>query len=55
MILFTILLVLFIIFAVVTLVSAIAAGAGFLIVYGDAIVFGLIIWLIVRIINRKKK
>lgn len=55
MILFTILLVLTVVFAVITLVSAIIAGAGFFAAFGDIIVFGLIIWLIIKIINRKKK
>lgn len=54
MILFTILLVLSIVFAVITQVSAIVARASFFVVYGDIIVFGLIIWLIIKIIRRKK-
>lgn len=54
MILFTILLAAVIIIAVGTLISAIAAGLGFLAVFGDLIVFGLIVWLIVKIFRKKK-
>lgn len=55
MILFTILLVLSIIGVITTLVYAFTAGISFIITFGDLIVFALIVLLIVKIINRKKK
>lgn len=55
MILFTILLVLSIIGAVMTLVYALTAGISFIVTFGDLIVFALIVLLIVKIIMRKKK
>lgn len=55
MILFTILLVALIAIAVLTLISAIIAGGSLIAVFGDLIVFGLIVWLIIKIFNRKKK
>ena len=36
-------------------VSAIVAGIGFTAVFGDLIVFGLIIWLIIKIFRKKKE
>lgn len=55
MILFTILLATIIAIAVIGLVCAIVSGAGFIVVFGDIFVFGLIIYLIVKIFRRKKK
>lgn len=54
MILFTILLSTVIAIAVITLISAIIAGLGFAAVFGDVIVFGLIVWLIIKIFRKKK-
>lgn len=54
MILFTILLALAIIAAVATIFCAVAAGVSFIAVFGDLIVFGLIVWLIVKIFRKKK-
>ena len=55
MILFTILLILIIAIAVISLIAAIIAGVSFVAVFGDAIVFGLIVWLIIKIFKKKKK
>ena len=55
MILLTILLALVIVIGLVSLVSAIVAGAGFVIAFGDVAVFCLIAWLIIKLIRRKKK
>ena len=54
MIIFTILLVALLAAAIVSVVSAIIAGTGFLVVFGDLITFGLIIWVIVKLFRRKK-
>lgn len=55
MILFTILLATIIAAAVVGLICAVVGGVSFIVAFGDVFVFGLIIYLIVKIINRKKK
>lgn len=55
MILFTIILSLIITIAVVALITAIIAGGSLIMVFGDLIVFGLIVWLIIKIFRRKKK
>lgn len=55
MILFTIILSLIITIAVVALIAAIIAGGSLIMVFGDLIVFGLIVWLIIKIFRRKKK
>ena len=55
MITFIILLSLVVSLAVAALVSAIVAGIGFTAVFGDLIVFGLIIWLIIKIFGKKKE
>ena len=54
MILFAILLVTLIVIAAFILISAIAAGCGIITVFGDVIVFALLVWLIVKIFRRKK-
>lgn len=54
MILFTILLALVIIAAVATIFCTVAAGLSFITVFSDLIVFGLIVWLIVKIFRKKK-
>ena len=55
MITFIILLSLVVSLAVAALVSAIVAGIGFTAVFGGLIVFGLIIWLIIKIFRKKKE
>lgn len=55
MITFIILLVALIAIAVIGLFAAIAAGNWFIIVFGDFIVFGLIVWLIITIVKRLRK
>lgn len=55
MILFTIILSLIITIAVVAPITAIIAGGSLIMVFGDLIVFGLIVWLIIKIFRRKKK
>lgn len=55
MIIFTILLATIIAAAVVGLVCTIVGGVSFIVAFGDIFVFGLIVWLIVKIIRRKKK
>lgn len=54
MILFTILLITLIVAAVIALTAAIIAGGSFIAVFGDVIVFVLLIWLIVKIFRREK-
>lgn len=55
MILFIILLSVIIAIAITALIAAIVAGGSLFMVFGDVIVFGLIIWLIIKIFRRKKK
>ena len=55
MITFIILLSLIVALAVAVLVSTIVAGISFTAVFGDLIVFGLIIWLIIKIFRKKKE
>ena len=55
MILFTIMLGVIITIAVIGLLAAIIAGGSLIAVFGDVIVFGLIVWLIIKIFRRKKK
>lgn len=54
MILFTILLAIIIAAAVIGLVVTIVSGASFIVAFGDVFVFGLIVWLIIKIFKRKK-
>lgn len=55
MILFTVLLISLI--GLLTILAAIifAGGVGFITVFGDVIVFGLVVWLIVTLISKIKK
>ena len=48
MILTIIFLIAFVVMAIVTVVSAIIGGLGFAVIFGDVIVFGLIIYWIVK-------
>lgn len=52
MITFIILLIAIIVIAVASLFGAIFAGSWLIAVFGDFIVFGLIVWLIIKIIKR---
>ena len=54
MILFTILLVALLAVAAVMLVTTILVGGSFVVVFGDAMVFALLVWLIIKIFERKK-
>ena len=54
MILFTILLSLAIAIAMVAAIVSVIAGGSIIAIFGDFIVFGLIIWLIVKIFRKKK-
>lgn len=55
MITLTILLAAIIVIAVIGLATAIIAGGGLILVFCDVIVFGLIVWFIIKILRRKKK
>lgn len=54
MILFTILLGTLIVFAIAALISAIIGGISLAVAFGDIIVFGLIVWLVIKIFRKKK-
>ena len=54
MIIFTILLIAALILAAVTAIAILIGGAGVAIVFGDLIVFGLIVWAIIRLFRRRK-
>lgn len=54
MIIFTVLLSVLLAVAIVATIIALAAGVGFVAVFGDLIVFGLIVALIVKLFKRKK-
>lgn len=55
MILFTILLTVVITIAVIVLTLASIASAGVIAVFGDLLMFGLIVWLIIKFFRRNKK
>lgn len=55
MIMFTILLIAAIIVAIVAAYVFIICGAGFFAIFGDSIVFGLIIALLFKLFRRKKR
>jgi Na+-driven multidrug efflux pump len=55
MILFTILLIVLAVLAVILLVSTGVIGAAAAIVFGDLIVFGIIMWAIIRRLFKKKR
>lgn len=54
MITLTILLTLIIAIAIAVLIGAIISGVGLIAVFGDVIVFGLIVWWVIKILRRKK-
>ena len=55
MILFTTLLGLFILLAIILLTTTLIGGAGFIAIFGDVIVCGCIIGLIVALVRKLKK
>lgn len=55
MILFTILLTVIIAIAVVTAILSIVCTGSFILAFGDLIVFGLIVWMIIKLIKKSKK
>ncbi len=55
MILFTLIAIALIVAAIIAIVTVGVFGGAALVVFGDVIVFGLIMWLIIKIIFRKKK
>lgn len=55
MVLFTILVCLLVGFLVIALPILVASGGAFILVFGDLIVFGLIIALIVSLLRKRKK
>lgn len=55
MILFTVLVCALVISAVIGLISAIIAGTGFFLAFGDLLVCALLIYLIVKLFTKKKK
>lgn len=56
MILTIIFLIALIVTAIVTVVSAIVGGLGFVVIFGDAIVFGLVIyWIVKKILKKEAK
>jgi hypothetical protein len=54
MILFIILLCLLIAVTLVALITAIVGGASVLVLFGDVIIFGLIMWGLIKIFRKKK-
>ena len=55
MILFTILLTMLIAIAVITAILAIVGAGSFVLAFGDVIIFGLIVWMIVNLIKKSNK
>lgn len=55
MILFTILLTVIIAIAVITAILSIVCAGSFVLAFGDLIVFGLIVWMIIKLIKKSKK
>ena len=54
MITFALLLISLLVIMIITAICIIAGGAGIILILGDLIVCGALIWLIVRLIRRKK-
>lgn len=54
MITFTLLLIALIVVAIISIISIIIGGAGFIALFGDVIICGLIIWLLVKLFRRRK-
>ena len=54
MITFTILLITLLVLGIVTALVVLAGGAGIILAFGDLIVCGLFLWLIIRLFRRRK-
>lgn len=54
MVTFAILLITLLIFAVIAAFCIVAGGAGIILIFGDLVICGAIIWLLVRLFRRKK-
>lgn len=54
MITFAILLIALLVFAVITAFCIVAGGAGIILIFGDLVICGAIIWLLVHLFRRKK-
>lgn len=54
MIIFTILAIALLAALVVAAIALLLGGTGFIIVFGDLLVFGLIVWLLIRVFKRRK-
>ena len=56
MILTIIFLITMVVMAIITVVSAIIGGLGFVVIFGDILVFGLVIyWIVKKIIKKEAK
>lgn len=55
MILFTLLTIAIVIAAIIAIVAAGIFGGATLVIFGDVIIFGLIMWAIIKLIFRKRK
>jgi hypothetical protein len=55
MILFLVLLCVIVAAILVGLFSTLIAGAGFLVVFGDLVAFAALIWMIVKLVKKRKK
>ena len=55
MVLFTSLLVALIVCTIFAAIFLITGSVAFLVVFGDVIVFGLLVWLIVKLVRKRKK
>lgn len=51
---FAFLLISLLVFAVISAICIVAGGAGIILILGDVIVCGAIIWLLIRLFRRKK-
>jgi hypothetical protein len=54
MITFTILLIALLIFSVIAAFCIVAGGAGIILIFGDLVICGAIIWLLIRLFRQKK-
>lgn len=54
MIIFTILAIALLVIAAIATIACIICGAGVVALFGDLIVFGLIVWLLIKVFRRRK-
>lgn len=54
MVTFTIVLIALAVIAIAAIIATIVGGAGLIVMFGDVIVFGLILWAIIRLIRRRR-